>query len=399
MKTKITKRAVDAMQPPAKGEGLLWDSELKGFGLRCRASGEKTYVVCYRAGAGGRKAPYRKYTIGRHGSPWTPEQARDEAKRILGQVTHGADPAAIKKELRTAETMTDLAVRFMDDHVRAMRKDRTAAEYQRLIDTLILPTLGKLRIAELTRADVSKLHRSLRGTRYQANRVLAVLSSMLNKAESWGLRPDHSNPCNHIEKYKETARSRMLSADELARLGPAIAACDSIYARAAVKLLLFTGARKNEILTLQWSQVDFERGEANLSDSKTGAKTLHLPPPALEILQSLERVAGNPYAIIGQKAGSHLVNLEKQWYGIRKAAGLDDVRVHDLRHAFASTGASGGEGLHLIGKLLGHSQAATTARYAHLQSDPMKAAAAGIAGKLEAAMRGTSAEIVELKRA
>ncbi|NNM56302.1 site-specific integrase [Acidocella sp.] len=399
MKAKITIRSVDAMQPPAKGEAMLWDSEIKGFGLRCRCGGEKTYILGYRAGAGGRKAPYRKYTIGRHGSPWTPEQARDEAKRILGQVTQGADPAAIKKELRAAETMADLAVRFMDDHVRAMRKDRTAAEYQRLIDNAILPTLGKLRIVELTRADVSKLHRSLRGTRYQANRVLAVLSSMLNKAESWGLRPDHSNPCNHIEKYKETARSRMLSADELARLGPAIAACDAVYARAAIKLLLFTGARKNEILTLQWQHVDFERGEANLSDSKTGAKTLHLPPPALEILQSLERVAGNPFAIIGQKSGTHLVNLEKQWYGIRKAAGLDDVRIHDLRHAFASVGASSGEGLHMIGKLLGHSQAATTARYAHLQSDPMKMAAAGIAGKLEAAMRGKSADIVELKRA
>lgn len=399
MKAKITIRTVDAMQPPAKGEAMLWDTEIKGFGLRCRASGEKTYILGYRAGAGGRKAPYRKLTMGRHGSPWTPEQARDEAKRLLGQVAQGADPAAVKKELRAAETMTDLAVRFMEDHVRAMRKPRTAAEYQRLIDTAILPTLGNLRISELTRAEVSKLHRSLKGTRYQANRVLALLSSMLSKAEAWGLRPDHSNPCRHVEKFKETARSRMLSADELARLGPAIAAYDSAYVRAAVKLLLFSGARMNEILTMQWQHVDFERGEANLADSKTGAKTLHLPPPALEILQSLERVAGNPFAIIGQKAGTHLVNLEKPWRDIRKAAGLEDVRLHDLRHAFASVGASGGEGLHMIGKLLGHTQAATTARYAHLQSDPMKVAAAGIAGKLEAAMRGTSAEIVPLKRA
>jgi integrase len=214
---------------------------------------------------------------------------------------------------------------------------------------------------------------------------------MMNLAERWGMRPDGSNPCRHVEKFAERKRERMLSAEELGRLGGALADYNgSPYVVAAVKLLVFTGARLSEVLGLRWDWVDFSRGEARLPDSKTGAKTLHLPPPALAVLSALPRMDGNPHVICGRVEGAALVNLEKPWRQIRKSADLDGVRLHDLRHAFASVAASAGMGLPIIGKMLGHAQAATTARYAHLASDPVKAAAATVAGGIADAMEGTS---------
>src|SRR6266851_4537672 len=393
MRGKITKRSVDALKAAADGaETVLWDSELKGFGVRVQRGGAKSYVLHYRVGTG-RGATLRKLTIGRHGSPWTPETARKEAKTLLGMIEGGADPAADKMARREAPTIAELAERFLAEHAEAKRKASTAAEYRRLLDKIILPALGKRKVADVTRADVTKLHHANRAAPYQANRALAVLSKMFNLAERWGLRPDGSNPCRHVEKFAERKRERMLSPAELARLGDALAAHDgSPYAVAAVKLLVFTGARLGEVLGLKWEWIDVERGEARLPDSKTGAKTLHLPPPALAVLAELPRLDGNPFVIAGAKEGAALVNLEKPWRAIRQPAGLDDVRLHDLRHAFASVAASSGMGLPIIGKMLGHTQAATTARYAHLASDPVKAAAAAVAGKIAAAMAGGSGD-------
>lgn len=393
MRGKITKRSVDALKAAADGaETVLWDSELKGFGARVQRGGAKSYVLHYRVGTG-RGAPLRKLTIGKHGSPWTPETARKEARTLLGTIEDGADPAADKMARREAPTIAELAARFLAEHAEAKRKGSTAAEYKRLLDRIILPALGERKVADVTRADVTKLHHANRAAPYQANRVLAVLSKMFNLAERWGLRPDGSNPCRHVEKFAERKRERMLSPAELARLGDALTAHDgSPYAVAAVKLLVFTGARLGEVLGLRWEWIDFERGEARLPDSKTGAKTLHLPPPALAVLAALPRLDGNPYVIAGAKPGAALVNLEKPWRAIRRPAGLDDVRLHDLRHAFASVAASSGMGLPIIGKMLGHSQPATTARYAHLASDPVKAAAAAVAGKIAAAMAGGSGD-------
>jgi integrase len=397
MRGKITKRSVDALNPAADGaEAVLWDSELKGFGVRVQRGGSKSYIVHYRVGTG-RGATLRKLTIGRHGSPWTPETARKEAKTLLGMIEDGADPAADKMARREAPTIAELADRFLAEHVEAKRKGSTATGYRRLLDRIILPALGKRKVADVTRADVTKLHHANRAAPYQANRVLAVLSKMFNLAERWGLRPDGSNPCRHVEKFAEKKRERMLSPAELARLGDGLAAYDgSPYAIAAVKLLVFTGARLGEVLGLKWEWIDFGRGEARLPDSKTGAKTLHLPPPALAVLAELPRLDGNPHVIAGAKPGAAWVNLEKPWQAIRKEAGLDDVRLHDLRHAFASVAASSGMGLPIIGKMLGHTQAATTHRYAHLASDPVKAAAAAVAGKIAAAMGAGSGEKAEL---
>jgi integrase len=391
VRNKITKRAVDRLEPGIDGsEVVLWDTEVKGFGCRVQRGGSKSYIVHYRLGSG-RGAPIRKLTIGKHGAPWTPEKARSEAKRLLGMVESGADPAADKIARKEAPTVADLAERFLAEHAKTKRKASTASEYKRLIDRIILPAFRKRKVGDVTRHDIAKLHHNLRETPYHANRVLAVLSKIFNLAERWGWRPDSSNPCRHVERFSERKRERMLSPAELARLGDALAAYHgSPYAVSAVKLLVFTGARLGEVLGLRWDWIDFERGQARLPDSKSGAKTLHLPPPALAVLAELPRLDGNPHVIVGQKAAAPLVNLEKPWRAIRAAAGLDDVRLHDLRHAFASVAASSGMGLPIIGKMLGHTQAATTNRYAHVASDPVKAAAAMVASKIVAAMGGGS---------
>jgi len=385
MRAKLTKKTVDAASPE---DHWVWDKELKGFGLRVHSETRKVYVLEYRPGSGGRASPKRRITIGTHGSPWTPDTARDEAKRLLGLVVDGADPAADKAARRNAETVADLLAKVLSEHAESKCKPRTAAEYARLCEKTIIPAIGKKTVPDITRADIARLHHALRGTPYLANRALAFLSKAFNLAELWGLRPEGSNPCRRIERYAEAKRERMLSGEELARLGAALAAYEetSVFAAAAVKLLIFTGARLGEILGLQWTWVDFERGEARLPDSKTGAKTLQLPPPALAVLASLPREKDSPFVIPGQRKDKPLVNLEKPWRYIRDAAGLPGLRIHDLRHAFASVGASSGMGLPIIGAILGHTQAQTTARYAHLAADPVKAAASSIAHRIADAL-------------
>ncbi|MDZ3836833.1 MAG: site-specific integrase [Rhodospirillales bacterium] len=390
---KLTKRIVDAAEPDGR-DWVLWDDEIKGFGLRLRASGAKVYLVQYRAGQG-RRAPSRRYTIGRHGSPWTPDAARREAKRVLGLVAAGADPAAERKEKRRTEqdalTVREVAERWLAEHVEAKRKPRTATEYRRLLRHTILPQLGDRKIAKLTRADVARLHDANRHAPYVANRCLAVISSMANWAEVRGLRPEHSNPCHKIEKFKEQGRERFLSPRELQRLSRALDRAErsgaaSVWAVAAVRLLVLTGARLNEILTARWEWIDLAGGTLALPDSKSGKKVVHLNAPAAAVLAALPRLPGNPHVICGANPGAHLVNLEKPWRRIRKAALLADVRLHDLRHSFASVAVAGGATLPLIGALLGHSQPSTTHRYSHFASDPLKAAAEQVGERIAAAM-------------
>jgi integrase len=328
----------------------------------------------------------RWHTIGRHGAPWTPETARSESRRLLGLVAAGGDPAAAKTALKAAPTVEALAARFLIEHAETKRKPATAKEYRRLLDRIILPALGKKRVVEVSRADVVRLHHAKRATPIQANRVLALLSTMFTFAERLGERPDGSNPCRHVERFREQPRERFLSADEMSRLGKALAAWEgSPYAVAAIRLLVFTGARLGEVRSLEWPWINVERGEARLPDSKNGAKTLHLPPPALAVLASLPHIDGVSY-VLGAKRSTTFI--EEPWRRIRAAAGLENCRLHDLRHSFASVAAAGGMALPIIGKMLGHTQASTTQRYAHLASDPVKAAATAVAGKIAAAMQG-----------
>jgi len=212
---------------------------------------------------------------------------------------------------------------------------------------------------------------------------------MCTIAERWGLRPDGSNPCRHVSKFRETRRERFLSEAELGRLALALTAAepDNPFAVAAIRLALFVGARRNEVLTLKWENVDMERGVLDLDDSKTGAKPIILNAPARQLLARLPRISGNPHVFPGRKAGAHLVNVNKLWVLIRKSAGLEDVRLHDLRHSFASILVSGGASLPLIGGLLGHTNVKTTQKYAHLSDDPLRAASERAGEAIAAAMR------------
>jgi integrase len=368
-KGRITKRAVDAAKA-RKADSYLWDNELSGFGLKVTPTGRKVYLVQYRLG--GRKGRTRRVTIGQHGQI-TPTFARDEAKRLLGAIATGRDPAAERDTAKADKTLGVVLDDFMAEHVKRL-KPATVEEYQRLARLYVKPRLQNRAFGELKRPDIARLHHELSDKPYQANRVLAFLSALFNWAEKHGLRPDGTNPCRHVEKYPEGRRERFLSQAEWARLGDALRQAEvdkscSPWAIAAIRLLALTGARRNEILTLRWEHVSEEHGSLLLPDSKTGRKTIRLNAPALALLDEIPRLEGNPYVNSGERPGRHLVNLEKPWRRMRAAAKLDDVRLHDLRHSFASVGASGGQSLVIIGKMLGHSQPATTARYAHLADD------------------------------
>jgi integrase len=402
---KLTKRTVDAAAPGEKRR-TVWDADLSGFGLRVETSGRKSYLLRYRL-RGGRGGVQKELVIGRHGV-LTVDQARQRARELLAQVVQGEDPLADRREARAAPMMEALFERYLLEHADKAKKASSAAGDRHLIDRHLRPALGKRRVADVTFADVNGLHLKMRDTPTNANRVLALASKMMNLAERWGMRPDGSNPCRHVQRYPEQKRERYLSAAELERLGDVLrtaetegavtvpaappdrpeAALVTIYPPmvALVRLLLFTGARVGELLALRWEWIDFEAGRANLPDSKTGAKALYLPPPAIKVLAAIPRVEGNPHVIVGTKPGAGFVGVQKPWDAIRAAAGLADVRLHDLRHSFASVAVAGGMSLPMIGKLLGHRNTATTARYAHLADDPVRAAAEGVGARISAAL-------------
>jgi integrase len=408
---RITKRAVDTLQ--SKGsEFTLWDETVSGFGVRVRPTGAKSYVVVYRAGAG-RGAPVRRYTIAAVGKI-TPERARARAKVILGAVAHGHDPANQKAAERGTPTVAELADQFMADHVRAKRKAGTAGCYLDILDRIVKPAVGTTKADKLTRLQVGRLHSSLADTPFQANRVLAVVGSMYAFGGRTGIVPESTNPARGIDRFKENRRERFLTGEELERLGSAIREAETNgipwsvdesrpnakhvprakrstriapSAAAALRLLLFTGCRLREILNLRWECVDFERGCLFLSDSKSGRKTVILNAPALAVLNALERVG--PYVVPGDDPAQPRHDLKRPWDAVTKHAGLVGVRLHDLRHTYASFGAGGGLGLLIIGRLLGHAQATTTARYAHLDNDPLRRASEAIAGRIAAALEGS----------
>lgn len=442
---KITKRLVESTKP-AKNYFLIWDREVRGFGLRVNPSAVKSYVVQYRNAHG----DSRRLTIGNHGR-LTAENARIEAKRLLGLVSLGRDPIEEKRQARKGETIADLCREYLSGHAEPHKKTSSLRHDHSMIERLIKPALGNRKIKDITTGDVHRLHGSLRGTPYQANRVVALLSKMFNCAEAWGMTPGGSNPCRHLKRYKEGKRERYLSAEELACLGETLtlAGRENVQrssALNAIRLLIFTGCRLSEVLTLRWDYVDFDHACLRLPDSKTGAKEIQLNAPALQVLADMERDRSG-WVIVGQKPKRHLVNLEKPWRHIRNRAtvrlwaghqdpavsefvsrlrerlgreptyeecqsaaylerqrdsefalpkGLTDVRLHDLRHSFASVAAGLGEGLPMIGKLLGHTNVATTARYAHLADNPQKVATERIGAALAGMMAGNSAQVVEL---
>jgi integrase len=419
---RITKRVVDGLRPQVR-EFAIWDSKLPGFGVRVRPSGALSYIVVYRAGSG-RGAPVRRYTIATVGKT-APEAARRRAKTILGAVAHGRDPAGEKATERGTLTISELADRFMAEHVEQKRKPGTAVFYRQLLDKVIRPELGSIKTDKLTRPQIARVHGSLRDTPFQANRVLAVIGSMYAFAGRSGIIPEGTNPARRIEKFKEHRRERFLTGEELERLGSAIREAETKgvpwdvdeakpkakhlpkaknrftkigpSAAAAIRLLLFTGCRLREILHLKWEQVDLERGLVFLADSKTGKKTVILNAPALAVLAGLDRLGS--FVVPGGDPENARADLKRPWEAVARRAGLQGVRLHDLRHTYASFGAGGGLGLPIIGKLLGHTQASTTQRYAHLDADPLRRASEAIAGRIAAALDGKrSGAVMQLKR-
>jgi integrase len=394
---KLTKRTIDAVATKER-DYTLWDEDLPRFGLRVRTSGTKSYVVQYRI-----HGRTRFVTLGHHG-PVTPDHARKLALGVLADVAAGRDPAEERKQGREALTLRQLAERYLAEHAEPKKKPKSADDDRRMLDNHILPALGSRRVIDIRRGEIEKIHVSLRDRPIMGNRVLSLLSTLFHFAERLELVPPYFNPCRGIRRYPERRRERFLSIAELTRLGASLKALEDGYnagkdprraqselpaAVAALRLLIFTGARMSEILTLRWEYVDFERGLLRLPDSKTGPKVIHLNAPALELLAvRCELRNASPWVIPGDVSGERLVNLGKIWRRVRKRAGLDDVRIHDLRHSFASMGAAAGLSLPLIGALLGHRQASTTQRYAHLADDPIRNAGELVGSRIAAALEG-----------
>lgn len=430
MKAKITKRIVEAMKPGPQ-DAFLWDTDIPGFGCKVTPKGARIYLLQYWRGGS-----TRRFTIGRHGAEFTAEEARRKAGYLRGMVANGKDPAAAKAEDKEAPTLTAFANRYLAEHADVKKKASSRASDNSNLNIHVLPALGQRKITEIARADVARFHQAMKATPGAANRCLALLSKMFNLAERWGLRPDGTNPTRHVEKYPERKLERFLSDGELAHLGRALAAAEtageSLSIVAAIRLLILTGCRRAEIMKLEWQYVDLEGRCLRLPDSKTGAKIVPLGAPAVELLAALSKTKGNPYVLPGIIPARHFIGLAKGWYRLRERAtlaiwredpaaaaitkvlerkqkrppsydevvkaakeqnvklpaGLLDVRLHDLRHSFASVGAGMGESLVLIGSILGHADSATTARYAHLSNNPRQAAADRVSARVAALMSG-----------
>lgn len=377
-KMKISGRVVSALE--VEKDTVFWDEEMPGFGVRAYPSGAKHYVVQVRTPG---QAPTR-VTLGRHGVIGA-RDARKRAALVISRIRAGLPPVepVPEPEAEKGPTVGELARRWLEDHVDVHCKPETVKMYRLVVRKHIMPKFGRVPAASVDHQRVADLHHSLRRTPSMANNVLKALSRIWNAAEARGDLPEGSNPCRMVSKYRERSRERFLGEPELVRLGRALAGFGdgtkvSSRAVAAIRLLLLTGCRKNEILTLKWKEVDLEAGELHLGDSKTGARTVALSPEAVKVLSGIERIEGNPHVIPGNIRGKPMRNLNDPWKIVSKAAELEDIRIHDLRHSFASRALALGENLPAIGRLLGHRQVETTARYAHLADESVRASAVRI---------------------
>ena len=377
---KLTVRSVDALSTTER-DALFWDRDLAGFGVRVYRGGRKVYVVQARGPLGSKRV-----IVGAHGEIRA-DAARRKAVVMIDRIKRGEDPVPPKPA--PEPTVADLAERYMGAHLEVNCRPGTVETFGRVVRLYILPELGRLKLSAVDRSHVSALHYKMRDKPYQANQTVGVLAKMFALAEAWGMTPPRRNPCRSVRRYKEHRRERFLTPAEYRRVGEVLDEAErdgSVLpsAVAAMRLLLLTGCRKNEIVTLRWDDIDRTAGELRLCDSKTGARRVPLTPAVEWVLSGIERVEGNPWVIAGKKPGAHLSNLDEAWQRLRERAGLDDVRIHDARHSFASRALALGEGLAPIGKLLGHRKVTTTARYAHLARDTEKVSAAKVGGSIGA---------------
>ena len=399
---RITKRTVDAAKSQ-QATYLIRDAELKGFVLVVTSYGGKSYAVDYRAGRG-RRAQKRRLTIGKHGSPWTPETARREALRILADVSKGVDPVNQRNVESHKQTVTEICDLYFAEGVSHKKPSTLRADQSRVAKHL-KPLLGRRLIDSITRGDVERFMLDVivgkmasanpvkrkagsitKGGRGAAAQCVTLLSTIFSFAISRGIVKE--NPAKGVKKPPVKKMERFLSEQELARLSVVLEAefaeSSNPFPTAAIKLLLLTGCRKGEILALEWQSVDFANSCLRIPDSKTGAKIVYLNAPARAILQTLPREADNPLVIGGTKKGLGVLGIDKVWSRVRSRAELSDVRLHDLRHSFASVGVAGGLSLPILGALLGHRNAVTTARYAHLSDHPIRAANEMIGARIAA---------------
>ncbi|CAK7050173.1 MAG: Tyrosine recombinase XerC [Desulfovibrio sp.] len=402
---KFTKRAITAIEATDKRQ-VFFDDEYPGFALRVSETGRKSFYYTYRPGKG--RGVEKKWVMLGVFPAMSVEQGRDKAKDMAAAVQQGLDPALAESIAKKTPTVAELLKVFQQEHIAAKLKKNTEKLYTHLIENAITPVLGKLRITEVEHRHVSKMHHALRETPYTANRAYAVVSKFFAWAEKNGYRPRGSNPALGIEKYKEHKRIDFMGAEELSKIGDAIAVLEAncfereamrerkekppkgmaiVTPQAAnvIRLLCLTGARAGEILSLRWEYLDLDMGLARLPDSKTGAKVLHLPKPAIAVLESIPKYSG--WVFPGGKGDGHMTEVHHAWRAICKKAGLTGWRIHDLRHAFASVAVNSGHSLPQIGALLGHSQASTTQRYAHVAENPVHAVAEDAAARVEAALK------------
>jgi len=389
----ITKSVVDAMKP----DEIIWDTKLIGFGVRYQ---RRDKVFVYKCRIGNRQ---RWFAIGKYGQPWTVAEAGNRVKVIQGDIAKDLDPAAIRDDRVSNPTLRQAGAIFFETVVSKRRK-ATQVLYNDFLNRLIYPKLGDVKVSQIKFSDIALFHYGLRKTPITANRVIASMSALFSWCERCGLRPKHSNPVQGVEKFPEKSKERFLSPRELARLGIALARAErnnteSIFALASIRLLIFTGCRRNEILELQWKDVKIERAMFLLTETKTGARPVYLSAPALSVLAGLPKVSKNPFVIVGDKEGQRLVNLRKPWLRICKVARLRGVRIHDLRHSFASVGVNGGASLPIIGKLLGHAKSSTTEKYAHLAADPVRAVNEAMGNQIAAMLIGRKGSVVKLHSA
>ena len=373
-KGKISSRTVSAFKGAAGKDMCLWDTEVKGFGLRVQPSGRRSYIYKFRTPDGRR----RNRKIG------DPETLTAESARriVLGMVSDAALGKVIveDKPKTKAITMRKLCDMYLEDYARLHKKPRSVEDDARYIEKEIKPLLGAKNLSEIRSKDIVRIHSSMSAKPVKANRLLALLSKMFNLAEEWELRDANTNPTQHIRKYKETPRERYLTQDEIVSLEQTLSKAQKEHLVShsvihAIRVLLMTGARLQEVLTMKWEYVDIENGKINLPDSKSGKKTIWLSDKARDYIDAIPHKRGNPYIFVGQRSGSPLVNLQKPWRKLRSMAGIEDVRIHDLRHTYASLAVSQNLSLPIVGKLLGHKSIKSTERYAHLYDDVMRDAA------------------------
>jgi integrase len=384
---------VGKLPKPETGNKVYYDGDggVPGFGVRVTSGGHRAFILNYRT-KGGRE---RRYTIGDAGGEggWTVGAARIKARELRRLIDDGRDPLGDVQAEREAPTMADLIERFDQEHVGRLRPG-TQVDYRCMLKVHVAPAFRSLKVADVTLADVERLHTKITkaGHLHRANRVTLLLSKMFSLAARWGYRD--TNPCKGTERNHEPKRKRYLVDDELARLVKALNEHPDQSAANVFRLLLLCGARRGEVLAMRWADVDLTRGTWTKPASTTKQKREHesfLSTPARQLLseireqQSSGRKPLGEFVFPGNGSAKHVVNVNRVWRALTKAAKIDELRIHDLRHSFASQLVSSGASLPLIGALLGHSNPATTARYAHLFADPQREAVETVGAAIMAA--------------